>query len=1159
MTAIQLVRDIELNTPSTPHILFIGDHFDLSAPKNLRILKLKWNLILTSSCNSELLIHITKSLPSYREVREINDISSDDFYKPDSRNLKVIRLFKSSERSSPLSDRNAQKLALDVASSIWNRTLKYGGRWVAVGYSKDDLFSFDKMSELLSDCVKRENEAVFFGVDSALAETLLELGTDISEYRSCPDALCVYSEEMGELLDVELDDEDGDDADADYIQYDDSKIKIFINGEPRFIEKTDTVKLSTFATLLNEDELNKVYVPPQYVESYFSMFLEQSASSPEWYGYKEGFNLLRIYEEELFAKTLAGLANPSAIGKENAPICLKGESGSGKSVAVANLAYRIYTQKQYPVIYINGRTLKTLEADSENLNILEDILRLLESEEMKARCTLIVWDLSMFESDVAKFRSVYSTLKNTWFRNVQFVCTAYENIDEQKNSDFQFVTAPLPLSKEVPQGQERSELARLKTLLKRKARWDAEEIDKTIELLRASEEMRKSFMIILHKLFRDTRPNIEKSMRDYVSRSLKTALLSGTFDEKKGAYNSEAIYKTSFEKAFDLVRDEIHARGILVDADKNISEQSSEKPEEKIIKRIENMLKTTAICSKYGLGVPFDMVMRLTGLYDARIKDAISLVAYLEYDESDLGDYSIRFRTRYEANIYLKAFDIDRAGEIQAIVNIIKNMKTNYSYDANNAELRLVVDLLARIGSNSKDFRDASTRLQLDDYPEIIEALASYRKKEYMLPELVVQEVSYIREYCIEKKELKAISTEELSRRLNEAITLCNEAIIVEGKRPYSRSIKNLIVEKASCKTRLLEYCTAAQLDAREYEVMMNQLSIARRMTPGDPYVVNAILWFMAWAYSRLPSDQKSMDKKAEIERTAPDFIDSIQCEYADIAKDTYFTTPVNKLLEQIDEALSEEYIEGLIGQNNPSGYYLKAYKELRRTGLSEYKRDSFYTDEEAALCGRICQEVFGDKLEAVRDFRCLRMVLRLKWIAYNKQELFGTSEQWTYMNDEQWREVRRLCDICDVCNADTLIFFYFKALACCQLKDYPMMGEAITIIRNATEDQGFRGLDRVRVRHMICEDDGVPRVFGGKFNSRMPDDEKSGNYVEISEINRKYNRNNRDIYFFKNNFVTPTTLRRGQSYSDFQLGLGYMGLAAYRGYARKLGDRYVR
>ncbi|MCL1875068.1 MAG: hypothetical protein FWF87_02265 [Synergistaceae bacterium] len=1148
---MQNVKDISSrildNLDSEPHVLFVGESFDLANEENLRILKQKWWLIITSQRDLALCNAVTKALPSYRQVRLV---SIDDPCFPKQRNLKICYLFGTPEiesvsRAKP--SQRDQKTARKALERVLDDRLKNGGSFIFVGYSENDAFITSEMQDFLYS-VKRDSSVIFFGVKDILVKEILP-ERDMENEDPTP-ILCL-SEEF-----TVPDDSVNDEYDNSYsLHYESDKTKVYVAGKACFIDKKDLVRFNEFATLLTEEEINRRIVLPQYIETEFSSFLKESTTSPAWYGYKNKFNLVRAHDEELFKRVNKGLKNPGTEEKkqDNYPICLKGEPSSGKSVAVAYLAYRVFYEKEYPVIFINKKDIdfhrevmmspsgRIENADGE-MNVLDNVLHQLEK--IGAKCSLVIWDLSAFTSDMLKCRSLCNYIKHTRARNVQFVFTAYENADKYESIDehmtqqitksvkktyFQF----LETNKSLNMGDDSLEINHLKQILSRKARWEQVYIDKVIEQLKKSEELRNNFMLFLYTSLTDTRLGIEKGMGNYIENVIQYS--SKDFVEKLIAEK----YETS------QIKIALKNSGFITN-----EKGQTNNDEDKIINNIKKALVNTAICTKYDLFMPFSLILRLINLYDHRVKEVLSSMIYLTYDEYEFSDYAVRFRTRGEAMIYLRSQKIIESEEVNQIVNII--MTLNYN---DKTEVNLIVKLLIRIGPNSKDFQ----RLTSEEYEKIIDALRESREQGSLLSPLVVQEASYIREYIKMLESENRHINDNKQKMLRDAVIICNEAIQIEKRHGQisSRLLTSLVVERVNCCINLMEY--ENKYDEREYMELSKDLDEQLGYAPDNGYIISTKLWLTLKFCDKLPQA-----KTVELLASADNLIRKTQDEYVYVAQDSNFINPAEGIYRKIDSSLSDEYINSLIIDGNPYAVYLKVAREMETAGITKRQREyenriEAFNNDQALRCREICAKYYDENEYAVitiKDHICQRQRLKLKWIAYNKTPIFTAEEQFTAMTNDQWKDILGVCrDFCgnQDCTPKTLLFFYVMALANLHLEQYSAYGQTINKIRNCTELVEQRGNDRIRTKHILCDEKGKPLEFSGNFNQNTPDNVLSGNYVRIGRISRD-NNGGRDIYFRKWN-IKGIEIKSGVSCDDFQLGLGYMGLAAFRGLTPKDGQ----
>jgi len=435
-----------------PCILFIGEGYDLSDENNKRILALPWSCIFTTTSDNEL-SHLLSN--NNRRSRDITD--TEQLYKDalDKRNLKIVRLFDNMQ----LQKREAQITALKFLNRIQEMIPNVGMLFI-VGYNESDILSVDKMCDFLISL--RNKSTLFFDFKGSLLETdILGILNEKEFY---------YTEQnISDIITYSVSEED-------YQESSDDNLKVFVNGNVISIKKDMVEVLNQYALLLNYSEINSVQVPPYLIENYFYTFLKQSAYSPEWYCYANGFNLKRDFEEELYKKTKNGLDNPNK--KARKPMCLYGQSGSGKSIAIAYLAYRIFNEKEYPIIYINNPYIDfRIISTNDNNEIKKVKSKQLEAmyeivDKLNADSILILWDLSAAtRKDREKVLYLFNLLKNRG-TNAYIVFTSYENFDESekrvsdagKDYPFNRIEATIAIEDEKT-------ISDFKTILKRKAHY----------------------------------------------------------------------------------------------------------------------------------------------------------------------------------------------------------------------------------------------------------------------------------------------------------------------------------------------------------------------------------------------------------------------------------------------------------------------------------------------------------------------------------------------------------------------------------------------------------------------------------------------------------------------------------------------------------------
>lgn len=115
--------------------------------------------------------------------------------------------------------------------------------------------------------------------------------------------------------------------------------------------------------------------------SEFRNFLYQSSYRPEWEGYARGFAFRRTFQEELWQTARSRIEN---VPRRREPVVLHGPTGSGKTVALGQLAFDLQKEGKFPVVLIdrNVRQIKK-EAIDQFCNWAED---------QGATAVAVIWD-----------------------------------------------------------------------------------------------------------------------------------------------------------------------------------------------------------------------------------------------------------------------------------------------------------------------------------------------------------------------------------------------------------------------------------------------------------------------------------------------------------------------------------------------------------------------------------------------------------------------------------------------------------------------------------------------------------------------------------------------------------------------------------------------
>ena len=199
-------------------------------------------------------------------------------------------------------------------------------------------------------------------------------------------------------------------------------------GRPASISSSQLLRYRNIGELLTEEKIYSIRPLGRIQQSrWFLNFLTRSSvDGPQWYGYlrQSEFYLKRNFEEilvDLVLNILSGKA--MSVPGYSTPVVLHGDPGSGKSVILGALAYRVFMKKVNPVIFIHKKELN-LGTDLEELDqMMQDIENAGEADTR----ILLIWDGAAYRNVEKNAKNFARQLDNRGRRFV-LVCSAYRNV-----------------------------------------------------------------------------------------------------------------------------------------------------------------------------------------------------------------------------------------------------------------------------------------------------------------------------------------------------------------------------------------------------------------------------------------------------------------------------------------------------------------------------------------------------------------------------------------------------------------------------------------------------------------------------------------------------------------------------------------------------------
>lgn len=410
--AEKLSNDVRIH----PCFLFIGNSVN-DAMLTDTITSLPWAGIISTSENPDVIHRFNVPGRTIRNIQAIPEIQPNRKNMPFISLANVIKINHDDTEEDRLDDFKEQM------KEILLRLMQETNHLYVIGYTE---------KEFGIRCFERnicKNAIMFFGWQEDNYSKLAQRRKENHEFRFYEETLDCFFSEMPE------------DDDFEDIPSDDS-LYFFANGKLQAIPRHELLRTHSFITLVNRFDTEYLVPHGQAMQQrYFIKFLEASSGAPpQWYAYSPytSFAVRRTFEDGLQSITKAAL-NGDAMpdGKPydpKKPIVLTGPPSSSKTVALEALAYHIFCQEIYPVLFIRGdiQKITTGEYKDDLIELMQKINQIDPDSKI-----LLICDCSSHQNTFTYAKSMASALNNIGRRFV-LVLSSYEHDENrgEKQNDY---------------------------------------------------------------------------------------------------------------------------------------------------------------------------------------------------------------------------------------------------------------------------------------------------------------------------------------------------------------------------------------------------------------------------------------------------------------------------------------------------------------------------------------------------------------------------------------------------------------------------------------------------------------------------------------------------------------------------------------------------
>jgi hypothetical protein len=631
--------------------------------------------------------------------------------------------------------------------------------------------------------------------------------------------------------------------------------------------------------------------------SEFRSFLYESSHSPLWEGYSRGFAFRRDFQKTLEDSVRAQLAHPSARRRAE-PIILHGATGSGKTVALGQMAFDLQAEGQYPVIFVDRGT--RFRGDT--------IDRFCQwAEDAEAGAVVIVWDGMMSPREYLDIHSFFTSRG----RKFVLVGSAYQtdvNFQQPKNS------VPVSGKMELP---ERTRFVAFLKEIGVEVPGEAERL-----LLAAADN---SFLSQLYRTLPATRPQLQAGLAREVARAGELL-------------RSQRIVSPAPEGTFGTNLGDMFASLGMQVSEESFGEKTGELAGE-TIDEVQQLIGLVMVPGQFGLATPFELLMRAIGSRAGpRLLEILKAIDIFNLREDNLGNPMVDARTALEAQLITRARLGSAKSEIDYAVRLLGNIRLSFVTGAR--EVDFAVDLLRNVGPNGP--KESYYKPYFQTLASCLRALRTEAGTRH--PRLLLQESLLLREAA--KTETPGGETEispEKRDLLDQALEVCNQALNeIDNSRPNRPLKTRLMVELASTWGTLAKAEQKPVDRVRMVDQAHETAWKAFSLDPGNHYALDVVAWT---ARDLLQKGGVQPEDRLRI-------VESVTHAFALADAQQWDTEAANQLDRRrvelrdvvFDESLSEIAFNKLLARGSAAGVVVRAWQlaESRAAvGVKPQKEDA--------------------------------------------------------------------------------------------------------------------------------------------------------------------------------------------------------------------------
>lgn len=774
----------------------------------------------------------------------------------------------------------------------------------------------------------------------------------------------------------------------------------------------------------------------------FREFLGASESSSIWSAIGSGMAFRRDYEAVLRERVDIAM---SRRGLLEHPLLLVGQTGTGKTIAMASLAYSVAREGQYAVMHIPRR------ASRPSFDTINSFCEW--ADEVAIPATLIVWD-GMVDPD-EYFR--LSKFLDSRGRRAVLVGSYYRRNDLRISRGV--VEAPASLrDRELQRFADHLESlgiripARDKSLIQKDS----------------------TFLSALYRLLPESRGPVSEGLvleLRHAETALNSVARAGVEYHPPTAM-AAALHKVGLVDNLEAVLRQVEESGAT---------SSYRGPYERLVNLV-------LVASRHGQSIPLDLALRVVGRDGVRnLPQLLGKVDIIRWLEDQDGNYTLSARNELEAQVLIRAEKTSDETEIEAIAETLSVVRPDGT-TFGGSEVRFAVDLLNRIGpQGEQEERYAPHFLRIADAIATASSAAVLPN-----PRLALLEANLCREWVKYAQGTRLADASERADILRRAEEVVEEALAMTHS-PRSGIRSNLMGEQASVVgAQIYELLRSgpdgampSPVPAKRISELISRVlhitSDAMATATDKSYPVDIVCWVTIDVLER-----HALPERAAVDLLGECLSRLLLIEVTDLSprQEAMYNArfaDIGRLAD--DEKIADEKLQELAKDDEPLAAYLYA---LRISGLIRNAPDPDGI--------RLALTYLQSRPAAMNDRRCLRLLVDLFWMAKTGYRFMEGERLTLPLDRSDWTECLDLANRLEAMDdLSALRVEFMRALALFHLG---RLASAFDAFSDA-ERQSHTFRRRIVNVYLASDASGNPRRFHPVVRRVDPDQRKGLCWVE--------------------------------------------------------------